>query len=62
MGLEFLRKLKRTLPTNETFALSASDPEVRKAEFSASVNVQKKEEPDLGAERFQKFSSFKSLQ
>ena len=62
VGPEFLREAERTLPTNETFALVASDPEVRKAVFSASVNTYEEEEPDLGAERFKKFSSFKSLQ
>ena len=30
--------------------------------FSASVNTHEEEEPDLGAERFKKFSSLKSLQ
>ena len=59
---EFLRKLKRTPPTDETLALVASDPEVRKAVFSASVNTHEEEEPDLGAERLKKFSSLKSLQ
>ena len=62
VGPEFLRKPERTLPTNEMFALVASDPEVRKAVFSASVSTQEEEEPDLGAERFKKFSSLKSLQ
>ena len=62
VGPEFLCKPVRTLPTNETFALSASDPEVRQAVFSARVNTYKEEEPDLGAERFEKFSSLKSLQ
>ena len=59
VGPEFLRKPKRTPTTDETFALVASDPEVRKAVFSASVNTH---EEDLGAERFKKFSSLKSLQ
>lgn len=62
VGPEFLREPERTPPTNETFALVASDPEVRKAVFSASVNTHEEEEPDLGAERFKKFSSIKSLQ
>ena len=62
VGPEFLHKPERTLPINETFALVASDPEVRKAVFSASVNTHEEEEPDLGAERFKKFSSSKSLQ
>ena len=30
--------------------------------FSASVNTHEEEEPDVGAERFKKFSSLKSLQ
>ena len=47
VGPEFLRKLERTLPTNERFVLVASDPEVRKAVFSASVNTHEEEEPDL---------------
>ena len=59
-GPEFLCKPERTLLTNETFVLSASNPEVRKAVFSPSVNMHKEE--DLGAERFQKFSSLTSLQ
>ena len=62
VGPEFLRKPERTLPTNETFALVASDPEVRKAVLSATVSTHEKEEPNLGAERFKKFSSLKSLQ
>ena len=62
VGLEFLRKLERTLPTNETFVLVASDPEVQKPVFSVSVNTHEEEEPDLGADRFKKFSSLKSLQ
>ena len=62
VGPEFLRKLERTLPTNETFVLVASDPEVQKAVFSISVNTHEEEEPDLGADRFKKFSSLKSLQ
>ena len=62
VGPEFLPKPERTLPTNETFALVASDPEVRKAVFSASVNTHDEEEPGLGAERCNKFSSLKSLQ
>ena len=62
LGPEFLRKPERTLPINEVFALVASDPEVRKAVFGASVNTRKEEEPDLGAERFNKFPSLKSLQ
>ena len=33
-----------------------------KSVFSARVNTHKEEEPDVGAERFQKFSSSKSLQ
>ena len=62
VGPEFLRKLERTLPTNETFVLVASDPEVQKPVFSVSVNTHEEEEPDLGADRFKKFSSLKSLQ
>ena len=62
VGPEFLRKPERTLPTNEMFALSASDPELRKAVFSASVNTREEEEVDLGAGRFKTFSSLKSLQ
>ena len=59
LGPEFLRKLKRTPTTDETFA---SDPEVQKVVFSDSVNTQEEEEPGLGAERLKKFSSLKSLQ
>ena len=62
VGPEFLRKPNRTPTTDETFPLVASDPEVRKAVFNASVNTHEEEEPDLGAERFKKFSSLKSLQ
>ena len=62
LGPEFLRKLKRTPTTDETFALVTSDPEVQKAVFSASVNTHEEEEPGLGAERLKKFSSLKSLQ
>ena len=62
VGSEFLRKLERTLPTNETFVLVACDPEVQKAVFSVSVNTHEEEEPDLGAGRFKKFSSLQSLQ
>ena len=62
VGPEFLCKLERTLPTNETFVLVASDPEVQKAVFSVSVNMHEEEEPDLGVDRFKKFSSLKSLQ
>ena len=54
--------MKRTPTIDEMLALVASDPEVRKAVFSASVNTHEEEEPDLGAERFKKFSSLKSLQ
>ena len=56
VGPEFLRKPERTHPTDETFALTASDREVRKAAFSARVNKYHEEEPDLGTERFEKFS------
>ena len=55
VGPEFLCKPERTLPTNETFALVASDPLVRKAVFSASVNTHDEENQALkqrGARNF----------
>ena len=60
-GLEFLRKPESTPQADETFKLSASDPEVCKGVFSAKVKTTKERRSDLGAERFEKFSLLKSL-
>ncbi|XP_020604505.1 uncharacterized protein LOC110043393 [Orbicella faveolata] len=61
-GPEYLRKPEGTPQADETFELSARDPEVRKGVFSAKVKTTKERRSDLGAERFEKFSSLKSLQ
>ena len=61
-GLDFLRKAESTPQAHEIFELSTSDPEVRKEVSSAKVKTTKEKRSDLGAERFEKFSSLKSLQ
>jgi len=62
-GPEFLEKPASTPPqADETFTLSASDPKVPKGVLSAKVTTNKCKESDLRTERFQKFSSLRSLQ
>ena len=61
-GPDILRKAESTPQAHETFELSTSDPEVRKEVSSAKVKTTKEKRSDLGAERFEKFSSLKSLQ
>ena len=61
-GADFLRKAESTPQAHETFELSTSDPQVRKEVSSAKVKTTKERRSDLGAERFEKFSSLKSLQ
>ena len=61
-GPEFRKKPESTPQVDETFTLSASDPEVRKVVLSAQATMDKSKKPDLWTERFQKFSSLRSLQ
>ena len=61
-GPHFLRKPESMPQADETFKLSTSDPEVRKEVFSAKAKTTKERRLDLGAERFERFSSLKSLQ
>ena len=61
-GPEFLKKSESTLQTDEMFTLSTSDPEVRKGVLSTKVTTDKGKGTDLGAQRFKRFSSLKSLQ
>ena len=61
-GLDFLRKPESVPQADETIELSTSDPEVRKEVFSPKAKTTKERRLDLGAERFERFSSLKSLQ
>lgn len=59
---EFLKKPESTLQTDEMFTLSTNDPEVRKGVLSTKVTADKGKGKGLGAPRFKRFSSLKSLQ
>lgn len=59
---EFLKKPESTLQTDEMFTLSTNDPEVRKGVLSTKVTTDKGKGKGLGAPRFERFSSLKSLQ
>ena len=61
-GPDFLRKPESIPQADETIKLSTSDPEVRKEVFSAKAKTTKEGRLDLRAERFERFSSLKSLQ
>lgn len=58
----FIRKPESTLQTDEMFTLSTNDPEVRKGVLSTKVTTDKAKGKGLGAPRFKRFSSLKSLQ
>lgn len=59
---EFLKKPESTPQTDEMFTLSTNDPEVRKGVLSTKVTTDKAKGKGLGAPRFKRFSSLKSLQ
>lgn len=59
---EFLKKPESTPQTDEMFTLSTKDPEVRKGVLSTKVTTDKAKGKGLGAPRFKRFSSLKSLQ
>ena len=59
---EFLKKPETTPQTDEMFTLSTNDPEVRKGVLSTKVTTDKAKGKGLGAPRFKRFSSLKSLQ
>lgn len=61
-GPEFLKKPESTLQRDEMFTLSTNDPEVRKGVLSTKVTTDKAKGKGLGAPRFKRFSSLKSLQ
>ena len=61
-GPDFLRKPESIPQADETIELSTSDPEVCNEVFSTKAKTTKERRLDLGAERFERFSSLKSLQ
>ena len=61
-GPGFLERLESTPLSSEPFALSASDPEVRKDLLSVKVCADRNTTSGLGSGRFSRFSTLESLQ